>query len=152
GGVERPLWFPRRTQRRILIMRLAHLVAMAVALLGPTAGALAQDSGSAIPALKTIGHTSAPKLVPSLAVINASGATLEGTTLTLTGVSPSTIVFADRPVRAAGHLATEQFVMQWDPDKKSFAADPPNATISVLGGDGSKVSDAVVTLKAAKLD
>ena len=90
--------------------------------------------------------------VPSLAVLNAAGAKLEGGKLTLTGVAPSSIVFADRPVRAAGHVMTEQFIMQWDEGKDSFAKDPPNATVSVLGGDGSKVSDAVVTLKAPKLE
>ena len=90
--------------------------------------------------------------MPSLAVINSTGATLEDDSLTLTGVPANSIVFADRPVRAAGHVATEQFIMQWDKDKGSFAEDPPNATISILGGDGSKVSDAVVTLKSPKLE
>jgi hypothetical protein len=90
--------------------------------------------------------------VPSLAVLNAAGAKLEGGKLTLTGVAPNSIVFADRPVRAAGHVMTEQFIMQWDEGKDSFAKDPPNATVSVLGGDGSKVSDAVVTLKTPKLE
>ena len=42
-----------------------------------------------------------------------------------------------------------QFIMQWDQGKDSFAIDPPNATISVLGGSGSDVADAVVTLKSA---
>ena len=42
--------------------------------------------------------------------------------------------------------------MQWDDGKDNFAVDPPNATVSVLGGDGSDVSDAVVTLKTPKLD
>ena len=41
--------------------------------------------------------------------------------------------------------------MQWDEGKDNFAKDPPNATSSVLGGDGSKVADAVVTVKAPKL-
>lgn len=104
-----------------------------------------------MPLQKSIGRPTATAPVPSLAVINAAGATLEGNTLTLTGVAASSIVFADRPVRAAGHVATEQFIMQWDEGKDSFAKDPPNATISVLGGDGSKVADAVVTLKSAKL-
>jgi len=43
-------------------------------------------------------------------------------------------------------------VMQWDDDKGSFAKTPPNATISVLGGDGSKVEDAVVTLRSPKIE
>ena len=42
--------------------------------------------------------------------------------------------------------------MQWDDGKDSFAVDPPNATVSVLGGDGSDVSDAVVVLTKPKLD
>ena len=47
------------------------------------------------------------EMVPSLFVMNARGANLQGQTLTLAGVSPTSIVFADRPVRAAGHLPTE---------------------------------------------
>ena len=116
--------------------------------------ALAQDAAVKphVPLAKTIGEVTPTGPVPSLAVINSTGATLEGTKLTLTGVSANSIVFADRPVRAAGHVATEQFIMQWDKDKGSFAEDPPNATISISGGDGSKVSDAVVTLKSPKLE
>ena len=105
-----------------------------------------------VPLSKTIGQTKPTGPVPSLAVLNAAGAKLEGGKLILTGVAPNSIVFADRPVRAAGHVATEQFIMQWDEGKDSFAKDPPNATVSVLGGDGSKVSDAVVTLKTPKLE
>jgi hypothetical protein len=47
---------------------------------------------------------------------------------------------------------TAQFIMQWDDGKDNFAVDPPNATVSILGGEGSDVSDAVVTLKTPKLD
>ncbi|MBM6582231.1 hypothetical protein ILT44_18675 [Microvirga sp. BT689] len=116
--------------------------------------ALSQDATTKphVPLSKTIGQTTQTGPVPSLAVLNAAGAKLEGGKLTLVGVSPSSIVFADRPVRAAGHVMTEQFIMQWDEGKDSFAKDPPNATVSTLGGDGSKVSDAVVTLKAPKLE
>ena len=105
-----------------------------------------------VPLQKTIGQVTQTAPEPSLAVMNSDGAKLEGDKLILTGVSPNTIVFADRPIRAAGHQTTEQFIMQWDEGKDSFAIDPPNATISVLGGDGSDVSDAVVTLKSAKLE
>jgi hypothetical protein len=105
-----------------------------------------------VPLQKKIGVVTPTGPVPSLAVINSAGATLDHDKLTLTGVSANAIVFADRPVRSAGHLATEQFIMQWDEGKSSFAKDPPNATVSVLGGDGSKVSDAVVTLKSPKLE
>ena len=116
--------------------------------------ALSQDATTKphVPLEKSIGQVKPTGPVPSLAVLNAAGAKLEGGKLTLTGVSPNSIVFADRPVRAAGHVMTEQFIMQWDEGKDSFAKDPPNATVSVLGGDGSKVSDAVVTLKTPKLE
>lgn len=105
-----------------------------------------------VPLAKTIGQVSSTGPVPSLYVLNSAGAKLEGTTLTMTGVSMNSIVFADRPTRAAGHLTTEQFVMQWDKGKGSFGDDPPNATISVLGGNGSKVEDAVVTIMNPKLE
>jgi hypothetical protein len=105
-----------------------------------------------VPLEKTVGQVTPTGPVPSLAVINSAGAKIENGKLVLTGVSPNSIVFADRPVRAAGHVMTEQFIMQWDDGKDNFAVDPPNATVSILGGDGSDVSDAVVTLKTPKLD
>ena len=91
-------------------------------------------------------------MIPSLAVINSRGASLQGSTLTLTGVSANSIIFADRPFRAAGHVLTKHFLKEWDEGSDSFAKDPPNATISVLGADGDTVEDAVVVLKAPKLD
>ncbi|TSD83757.1 hypothetical protein FFK22_036180 [Mycobacterium sp. KBS0706] len=90
--------------------------------------------------------------MPSLIVINARGASLAGTTLTLTGVSPNSIVFADRPVRSAGHALTAHLMREWTPGSGTFAKDPPNATVSVLSSDASGVSDVVVVLKDPKLD
>lgn len=118
------------------------------ALLVAAGPGLAQDATPTpnIPLKKTIGQVTPTGPVPSLFVLNADGAALKDGKLTLTGVDANSIVFADRPVRAAGHVMTEQFVQQWDEDKDNFAYDPPNATISVLGGDGSDVDDAVVTL------
>ena len=119
-----------------------------------TTAAFAQDAPKKphVPLEKAIGQVTPTGPVPSLAVINSAGAKIENGKLVLTGVSANSIVFADRPVRAAGHVTTEQFIMQWDDGKDNFAVDPPNATVSVLGGDGSDVSDAVVTLKTPKLD
>jgi hypothetical protein len=130
----------------------SHLIVVGYLLLAPGL-AFSQDAPKPhVPLEKSIGQVTPTGPVPSLAVLNAAGAKLEGGKLILTGVAPNSIVFADRPVRAAGHVMTEQFIMQWDEGKDSFAKDPPNATVSVLGGDGSKVSDAVVTLKAPKLE
>jgi hypothetical protein len=127
-----------------------HMLMVAAVLLAMPAIALAEDAISA-PARKTIGS---PKgaMIPSLAVINSHGASLQGNTLTMTGVGPNSIVFADRPARAAGHVLTKDFLNEWDEGADSFAKDPPNATISVLSADGASVEDAVVVLKAPKLD
>ena len=54
------------------------------------------------------------QMEPSLIVLNSSGATLSGQTLTLTGVTPHSIVFADRPVRSAGHVPTAVVLEEWD--------------------------------------
>jgi hypothetical protein len=115
--------------------------------------------GSAFAQAVTTNATSAPPparstvkadMVPSLFVMNARGASLQGQTLTLTGISPNSIVFADRPVRAAGHLLTAHLLEEWSAG--SFAKDPPNATVSVLSKDGASVRDAVVELRDPHLD
>jgi hypothetical protein len=138
-------------------MNVHYLVHAAFLLAGiavASGQAVAQDAAKKthVPLQKTIGVAPATAPEPSLAVINSAEARLEGNKLILTGVSANSIVFADRPVRAAGHVTTEQFIMQWDQGKDSFAIDPPNATVSVLGGSGSDIADAVVTLKSAKLE
>jgi hypothetical protein len=89
-------------------------------------------------------------MVPSLFVINAHGASLQGQTLTLAGVSPTSIVFADRPVRAAGHLPTEALLEEWTTG--DFAKDAPNATVSVLSKDGLSAHDVVVELRTPHLE
>jgi len=126
-------------------------------LLGAAAPALAQNAPPAsehVPLQKTIGQAG-PDIEPSLIVMNARGASLQSGKLTLNGVSPNTIVFADRPVRAAGHTLTKTLMEEWAPSNESddsFTKDPPNATVSVFNADGSKIRDAVVVLKTAKLE
>lgn len=126
-------------------------------LLCGTAPAQAQTTPSTPkhePLQKAIGQAM-PEIVPSLIVMNARGASLQGGKLTLTGVAPNSIVFADRPVRAAGHSLTTNLLEEWSPNNasdESFTKDPPNATVSVFSTDGSKIRDAVVVLKTAKLE
>jgi hypothetical protein len=128
----------------------ARILIIITGLLVATGAALAQDSITA-PAQKTIG-ASKTEMVPLLAVLNAGVATLAGGKLTMSDIAPNSIVFADRPVRAAGHVLTKEFIKQWDEGNDSFAKDPPNATIPVLNSDGSAIEDAVVVLKAPRLD
>ncbi len=136
------------------IHRIRSVMAIAGGLALASVGAAAQDSATEphVPLEKTIGQVKATGPVPSLAVINSASAKLEGGKLILTRVAKNSIVFADGPVRAAGHVTTEQFIMQCDEGMDNFAIDPPNATVSVLGGVGSDVADGVVTLKAPKLE
>lgn len=101
--------------------------------------------------LKTIGQPSqiTSRFIPSLIVFNARGAMLQGQKLTLIGVAPNAIVFADRPVRAAGHDLTAHIIEDWNNGSDNFGKDPPNATVSVFAKDG--VKDAVVVLKAPRV-
>ena len=136
--------------------RAVYSITTAVGLLCASVSALAQTAPTA-PPLKTIGTPSSakPDVVPSLIVMNARGASLQGETLTLSGVAPNSIVFADRPVRAAGHELTAHLIEDWGtsvPGSDSFAKDPPNATVSAFSKDGASVKDAVVVLRNPKLE
>ena len=135
-------------QRKLKSLSLA--VAISFLALG---SASAQDKPNAIkaPATKTIGSAK-PQVEPALIVLNSKGASMKDGKLVLTGISPNSIMFADRPVRAAGHVLTAHLLEEWGSGKDSFAADPPNATVSVLKKDGSDVLDAVVTLNAPKME
>ncbi|MBL8895434.1 MAG: hypothetical protein JNJ53_12580 [Rhizobiales bacterium] len=136
------------------MMRLNRVAGLA--LLAGLALAIGAGPSSAgephVPGAKKIGQPSNQGPIPSLAVLNSKGATLEGNKLTMTGIFPNSIVFADRPYRAAGHVLTSKFIEEWGEGKDSFAKDPPNATISVLGDDGTTVDDAVVVLKSPKIE
>ncbi len=84
-----------------------------------------------------------------LFVQSASGVVFEGKTLTLKGVSPAVVFFSDRPQRLAGHVDLSGFLKAWDEGKDSFADDPPNAALSIVG-DG-QVSNLVVEISNPQL-
>jgi len=114
---------------------------------------LATTAAQAQTPAKVIGTPQQPQLVPSMIVINAQSAKLANQKLVLDGVSPSAIVFADRPIRAAGHALTAHLLEEWSSSAAdSFAKDPPNATVSAMNKAKGTVSDAVVILKAPKLE
>ena len=120
-----------------------------------SAAAFAQNTTPAphVPLQKTIGQAK-PDIVPSLIVLNSRGATLQGGKLVLTGVAPNSIIFADRPVRSAGHALTTHLLEEWSPatGDDSFAKNPPNATVSAFSKDGGTIRDAVVVLKSPKME
>ena len=134
-----------------MLYRPVHQLMTVAALLLTPVLACAQTSATSAPSASTPGKPSVKvDMVPSLFVMNAHGASLQGQTLTLAGVSPTSIVFADRPVRAAGHLPTEALLEEWTTG--DFAKDAPNATVSVLSKDGLSAHDVVVELRSPHLD
>jgi hypothetical protein len=125
---------------------LAILAATAFLAASP---AIAQTTASTAP--KVIGQPQQPRVVPSMIVLNAKSAKLGGNKLVLDGVSPNAIIFADRPLRSAGHALTSHLLEEWS-GNDSFAKTPPNATVSVLMKAKAAVVDAVVVLKSPKLE
>jgi hypothetical protein len=128
-------------------------------LAGVPGSVFAQDAtatASNTPRQKTIGVPStleAAKVEPALIVMNATGAILADNKLTLTGLAPNAVIFADRPTRAAGHALTVHLLDEWgSAADASFAKDPPNATVSAFSKDGSLTKDAVVVLKKPSLE
>ena len=73
-----------------------------------------------------------PQIVEEMFVQVAKGSKSSDGALTLTGVSPSTLYFSDRPERVVGHMTNQQFVEGWSLGENSFASDPPNAVLSYV--------------------
>jgi len=140
------------------IVRKALMLITFAGLFWAPALALAQEATAPtqnMPLQKTIGGSTSAKtqVEPALIVMNADGASLTGDKLTLTGVATNSIIFADRPVRAAGHALTAHLLEEWESGSEgSFAKDPPNATVAAFSKDGSVIRDAVVVLKNPKVD
>jgi hypothetical protein len=89
----------------------------------------------------------APKEADFLFVQSSKGLTFDKETskLTLTGVSPVTVFFTDRPDRIAGNMKTTAFIPFWSVGKDSFKSNPPNADVSLLN-DG-KLTQIIVELQ-----
>jgi hypothetical protein len=88
----------------------------------------------------------------SMFVQTAQSVHSDGKTLTLRGITPSTLYFADRPKRDVGHMTTADFVDLWAIGDNSFATDPPNAVLAFLEAGADVPDDAVVVLKEPNLD
>jgi hypothetical protein len=77
--------------------------------------ALSMTALAAPAALAVEVPAAAPVMAQLLFVQNAAGVEIGagGRTLTLKGVSPTTLFFSDRPVRIAGHYRTEEYLQFW---------------------------------------
>lgn len=114
---------------------------------------LAAAAGEA-PAAKQPAPPAKPEVVELLFVQNARGVKIDKSkgTLTLKGVSPTTLFFSDRPQRLAGHFHTKgEFLPLWTEGKDSFLKDPPNATLSVFEKGKEDLVDVVVKLQNPRM-
>jgi hypothetical protein len=87
----------------------------------------------------------------SMFVQTAQGIDSDGKTLTLHGITPSTLYFSDRPQRVVGHMSTADFVDLWAIGDNSFESDPPNAVLAFLEPGADVPDDVVVVLKEPQL-
>ena len=88
----------------------------------------------------------------ALFVQTAASMTSDRGTITLHGLSPSTLYFADRPQRDVGHITSDHFVANWAAGDNSFADNPPNAVLSFAEPGDSLPEDAVVVIQDPHLD
>jgi hypothetical protein len=88
----------------------------------------------------------------SMFVQTAQGIDSDGDTLTLRGITSSTLFFSDRPQRVTGHMTTADFVDLWAIGDNSFESNPPNAVLSFLEPGADVPDDSVVVLKEPNLD
>ena len=88
----------------------------------------------------------------SMFVQTAQRMTSDGKTLTLKGVTPSTLYFSDRPQRIVGHMATNDFVDLWGEGNNSFEEDPPNAVLAFLEPGDDVPEDAVIVIQVPRLE
>jgi hypothetical protein len=87
----------------------------------------------------------------SMFVQTAQGVTSDENTITLEGVTPSTLYFSDRPQRIVGHMSTADFVELWGEGENSFEEDPPNAVLAFLEPGDDVPEDAVIVIKQPRL-
>ncbi len=69
-------------------------------------------------------------------------------TLVLNDVSPVTVYFSERPDHETGHQSTAEFIDEWNSGEDSFAQNPPNAALDIIGADSQSI--AIVELMSAK--
>jgi len=71
-------------------------------------------------------------------------------TFRLVKVNQQTLYFSDRPQRIAGHITMADYLKEWTAKagKDNFAADPPNATLSVY--EPGQADNTLVVIKITK--
>lgn len=75
-------------------------------------------------------------------------------TIRLVNVGQQTLYFSDRPVRIAGHIKLAAYLEEWTAaaGPENFAADPPNATLSVYEPGKKENSLSVIEISNPVVD
>ena len=141
-------WLASKNERSAMTMRTRSRLIRPLAACGVILGFVAVVHGR-VEAQSAPGVGQPSTKVELLFVQNGASGTFDGKTLTLKGVGP-TLFFSDRPERIAGQLRTSDFVGHWTKGSDNFAANPPNATLSIFSA--TEVNSAVVVLTNPKLD
>jgi hypothetical protein len=102
--------------------------------------------------MSTISGPQPTDQIEAMFVQEAHGLTSDGHSLTLQGLAPATLFFADRPERVVGHVSSRKFIGEWGEGENSFAADPPNAVISFMETGDTIPEDATVVLRHPHLE
>ncbi len=87
----------------------------------------------------------------ALFVHNAGSVSMTDGTITMEDVSPIVTFFCDRPVRYAGVQSIQGFLDMVSEGDESFAADPPNAVLTIVS-EGEQPVDVVVELSQRPLN
>ena len=113
----------------------------------------------AVPLLFAVAHAQSEQAVAAsdssedvnwLYVVNATGGSFDGKTITLHDVPPA-LMFSDRPNRIYGHMTLSELLPMVKEGPNSFVVNPPNAVLSTFR-EGELPTEATVTMFDAGID
>ena len=85
-----------------------------------------------------------------LYAVNATGGSVDGTTITLRDVPPA-LMFSDRPNRTWDHMTLSELLPMVKEGPDNFIVNPPNAVLSTFR-DGDLPTEATVVMHDARID
>ncbi|MCA3554742.1 hypothetical protein [Aestuariivirga sp.] len=120
-------------------------------------GLMGLSVAAAATALAAVRPAQAGEAEPMLMFVQLSGSVKvdeAAKTVRLVNVTPHTLYFADRPERLAGHIRMAAYLEEWTSKagKDNFAADPPNAALSVYEEGQTNNTLAIVEISDPKVD
>ena len=85
-----------------------------------------------------------------LFVVNATGGSFDGKTITMHDVPPP-LIFSDRPYRVWGHMTLSELLPKVEEGENSFVVNPPNAVLSTFR-EGELPTEATVVMHEPTLE